>query len=75
LNITRARFIGVVLDQAGRAFLAEATAALISSSVESGRLAICSPVAGQHAANGVLDDVHDGFLTLIYGTYILFLPI
>ena len=46
MNITRARFIGVVLAQAGSAFFAAATAALISSRVDSGSVAIASPVAG-----------------------------
>ena len=42
-----ARSMGIPgIVQAGSAFLAEATAALISSSVESGSLAISSPVAG-----------------------------
>ena len=42
----RARFMGGIAPQAGCAALAEATAALISSTVDSGSSAICSPVAG-----------------------------
>ena len=42
----RARFIGVVAPQAGCAALALATAALISSMMESGSVAVGSPVAG-----------------------------
>jgi hypothetical protein len=42
----RARFNGGMAPQAGWAALALATAALISSTVDSGSSAICSPVAG-----------------------------
>src|SRR6202040_4432916 len=45
-NITWARSGTGVSLQAGNAFLAAATASLISSRVECGRLAIVSPVAG-----------------------------
>ena len=78
LNITRARFIGGVLAQAGNAALAFCTAASISAMVESGRSAICSPVAGLNtglfraddevdalAADGVLDDLHHSTLLMI----------
>jgi hypothetical protein len=44
--MNRARLSGGIAAQAGRAALALATAALISSTVDNGNSAICSPVAG-----------------------------